>query len=93
MNPNAQTIIRSITYDVPSRRRTGKTHQVSVDPRDMAIVSCTCEAGQYGKTCWHRDWARNGRVGKPRVRVTQRPVVHRARTSDYGREIAMMLDV
>jgi len=47
-------VIVAIAYTVPSRTRTGRDHTVSLDPRDGAIVACTCEAGQYGRSCWHR---------------------------------------
>lgn len=69
-SPSTQTTISSIRYEVPSRRRNGKVHTVSLDPRDNAIISCSCEAGQYGKSCWHRVWVADGKAGKPRIRVT-----------------------
>jgi hypothetical protein len=93
MNPNTQTTIQAITYAVPSRTRRGRTHTVSVDPRDLAIVACTCEAGQYGRWCWHRDWVLDGRAGKPRVRVTQRPAAQRLPLSDEARQRAASLEV
>jgi hypothetical protein len=73
-NLMSHLITKSIRYPVPSRTRRGKTHIVSVDPRDGVIVACTCEAGSYGKACWHRQWVADGRAGKPIVRVQIRPV-------------------
>lgn len=71
----ARGTVVSITWTVASRTRTGKDHTVIADPRDGAIVGCTCEAGQYGKSCWHRLWAADGRAGKPRVRYAPRPAI------------------
>ena len=32
----------------------------------------------YGRQCWHREWVRDGRAGKPRARVQIRPATVKA---------------
>ena len=68
--PTAQHTIRSITYAVPSATQRGSTYTVSVDPADGRL-RCTCPARRQ---CWHQKAVIAGAAGKPRVRVTLKPV-------------------
>lgn len=88
--------ISSIRYR-PQQRDGGSVHTVSVDPVD-GVMTCTCKAGEYGRECWAQKNAKAGKAGKPIIRghwreSLQRPTVHRARTSEAGRDLASMLDV
>ena len=65
------TITRVPTWTVPSRTRHGKDHVVT-QITASGELQCSCEAGMYGKQCWHRDFVRDGHAGKPRIRI--RPV-------------------
>ncbi|MFP3203377.1 MAG: SWIM zinc finger family protein [Sulfolobus sp.] len=46
-----------ISADVQSRTRRDVTHysRITIDPISLKIVkeSCSCEAGSFGKKCWH----------------------------------------
>ncbi len=66
------TIVRVPTWDVPSRTRYGKRHTVT-QVTASGELQCSCEAGQYNKTCWHRDFVRDGHAGKSRIRIRPAP--------------------
>jgi hypothetical protein len=82
--------VKSINYTI--QREGGHVHKVQVDPADYAMT-CTCPAGVYGRLCWAQRMVQAGQAPKPRVRVSQRPPVTRARTSDETRELVSTLDV
>ncbi|BBL48337.1 hypothetical protein MJ1HA_2459 [Metallosphaera sedula] len=46
-----------VSADIESRTRKGLMHysRIVVDPVDLKIVkeSCSCEAGSFGRKCWH----------------------------------------
>ena len=80
MNPSpatAYTIVRVLTWIVSSRTRRGKDHTVT-QITESGELQCSCEAGQYGKTCWHRAFVRDGHASKPRIRI--RPLPRPARS-------------
>ena len=62
------TITRAPTWTVKSRTRRGLDHTVT-QVSDDGVLFCSCEAGMYGKTCWHREWVKDGRAGKPRIGI------------------------
>src|SRR5205809_5974841 len=62
------------SYTVESRTRPGHVHHV-----DTYRLTCTCEAGRFGKRCWalvaalgYEDWRRASRP-KPRRPAPARP--------------------
>ena len=61
-------ITRAPTWTVKSRTRRGLDHTVT-QVIDGGVLFCSCEAGMYGKNCWHRDWVRDGHAGKPTIGV------------------------
>ena len=66
------TVTRAPTWTVPSRTRHGRDHVVT-QVTDDGVLFCSCEAGQYGRSCWHREWVKDGRAGKPRIRLQPKP--------------------
>ncbi len=66
LSASGVTVTRVPRWTVPSRTRHGKDHTVT---EHEGQLWCSCEAGQYGKTCWHRDWVRDSRAGKPRMGI------------------------
>ena len=62
----AMTHVR--TWPVPWRVRDGTVHTVT-QVTASGELACSCEAGRYGKRCWHRAFVKDGRAGKPRVRL------------------------
>ena len=71
----AYTVTRAPTWRVPSRTRHGRDHVVT-QVTDDGVLFCSCEAGQYGRSCWHREWVKDGRAGKPTMRI--RPAAPKA---------------
>src|SRR5690349_10481610 len=41
-------------YEVPSAERAGIRHIVTGTSAYASELSCTCEAAQHGRMCWHR---------------------------------------
>ncbi len=74
------TITRVPTWIVPSRTRHGKSHTVT-QITASGELQCSCEAGQYNKTCWHRDFVRDGHAGKMRIRIRPVPLPVRVQPS------------
>ena len=66
------TVTRAPTWTVPSRTRHGRDHVVT-QVTDDGVLFCSCEAGQYGRSCWHREWVKDGRAGKPRIAIRPKP--------------------
>lgn len=98
-NPQPEFSMSAPRWPVPSATTEGAEYEITVDQNGERV--CNCQASQYPKTrgrCWHLKAVNAGLV-KPRVRVSQRPApaprptVTRARTSEAGREAAMLLDV
>jgi hypothetical protein len=71
-NPNAAYQVREATWEIPSRTRRGRTHTVTLHG-DTGVMECTCEAGQYNKWCWHRDYVNDGHASKPHVVLVLTP--------------------
>lgn len=87
------TMTRVPTWTVPSRTRHGKDHTVT-QITESGELQCSCEAGMYGKQCWHRLFVKDGHAGKPRVRLTIPATTPlRARVSAEGAAYAASLEV
>lgn len=84
-----RTVIREITWDIPSRTTPGRTHQIKADGFDGEL-RCSCPARS---ACWAIKAVARGDGGRPRIRVSCLPLVKRVRTSDEGQRAATMLDV
>ena len=93
MNPS--TVIKSsigpLRWTVPSATTKGVTHTVTADAATGELL-CNCLTR---RTCWHVKAVAAGVIGKPRVRVTQRPIVSRthAPVSGETRDLISSLDV
>jgi len=89
MNPTI--VIKAITWTAPSDTRVGTRYTVSA-PSPDAELRCDCPART---TCKHIARALAGELGRPRVRVTQRPVIRRthAQASPEMRDLAASLDL
>ena len=93
MHTTVYTMTGVPTWTVPSRTRTGKDHTVT-QVIESGALQCSCEAGQYNKTCWHRAFVNGGHAGKPRVRLTIPSLsLPRARTSAEGQALVAVLEV
>ncbi len=93
MNPSTaiKSTIGPLRWTVPSATTKGVTHTVTADAGTGELL-CNCLAR---RTCWHVKAVAAGVIGKPRVRVTQRPIVSRthAPASDEMASRLAMLDV
>ena len=65
------TVTRAPHWVIASRTRQAKDHTVTqVEAADgSSQLFCSCEAGMYGRQCWHREWVKDGRAGKPTLRI------------------------
>jgi len=92
MNPQAaiKSTIGPLRWTVPSATTKGVTYEVAADTVTGELV-CSCLAR---RVCWHIKSVAAGAIGKPRVRITQRPARPlTVQTSAAGRELMAMLDV
>ena len=79
----------------PRRYTVGKTGSWTLTVFQDGVIECSCpDATIRRRACKHIEAFQRGEItSKPRVRVTHRPPIRRARTSAEMRDFVSTLDV